>query len=68
MTTRTYYMPRNRISVHLLGYMVSKIGCSIGNIGVNKASNTLKVSITCNDKDVQKVEHILTRYNMLGDD
>ena len=30
MTTRTYYLPRNRISIMVLNKIVSKIGCSIG--------------------------------------
>ena len=67
MTTRTYYMPRNRISVHLMNYMVARIGCSIGDIKVLKDTNMFRVPITCNDKDVSKVEKILYRYDMLGE-
>ena len=65
MTTRTYYMPRNRISVHLINYMVARVGCSIGDIKVLKDTNVFRVPITCNDKDIDKIEHILTRYGMM---
>lgn len=67
MTTRTYYLPRNRISMHLVNYMISKVGCSIGDIKVNKDTNTIRVPITCNDKDVKKIENILAKYGMIGE-
>lgn len=67
MTTRTYYFPCNRISIHLVNYMVSKIGCSIGDIKVNKTSDTIRVPVTCNDADVQKIERILLRYGLIED-
>ena len=67
MTTRTYYMPKSRISMHLINYMVSKVGCSIGKLEVNKSTNTIRVPVTCNDADVKKIERILTRYDMIGD-
>lgn len=67
MTTRTYYLPRNRISMHLVNYMISKVGCSIGDIKVNTTANTIRVPITCNDKDVKKIENILAKYGMIGE-
>ena len=66
MTTRTYYMPKSRISMHLINYMVSKVGCSIGKLEVNKSTDTIRVPVTCNDADVKKIERILTRYDMIG--
>ena len=60
-------MPKNRISMHLINYMVSHIGCSIGKLEVNKVTDTIRVPVTCNDADVQKIERILTRYDMIGD-
>ncbi len=65
MTTRTYYMPKNRISIHLINYMISHIGCSIGKLEVNKTTDTIKVPVTCNEKDVGRIERILVRYDML---
>ena len=65
VTTRTYYMPRNRISTHIINYMVSKVGCSIGDIKVNKVADTIRVPITCNDIDVPKVERILSTYGFM---
>ncbi len=63
MTTRTYYLPKNRIALHIVNNIVAKVGCSIGDIRVIK--DTLKVSITCNQQDVQKVEKILWLWNMI---
>ena len=65
MTTRTYYLPKNRISVHVINYIVSKIGCSIGELKVNQSTNTIRVPITCNDTDVAKIERILKRYGLM---
>lgn len=67
MTTRTYYMPKNRISLHLINYMVAHVGCSIGKLEVNKLTDTIRVPVTCNEKDVAKIERILVRYDMLED-
>ncbi len=65
MTTRTYYLPKNRIAMHLINYMVSRVGCSIGKLEVNKTTDTIRVPVTCNEKDVSKIERILIRYDML---
>lgn len=65
MTTRTYYLPKNRISMHLINYMVSHVGCSIGELKINQKADTIRVPVTCNDADVHKIERILKRYDML---
>ena len=65
MTTRTYYMPKNRISLHLINYMVAHVGCSIGDLKVNKSSDTIRVPVTCNERDVQRIEKILVKYDMM---
>lgn len=65
MITRTYYLPKNRISLHVLNYMVERVGCSIGDIKAMKSADMLKVPITCNDNDIQKIERILMRYDMM---
>lgn len=67
MTTRTYYMPRNRISLYIISNIIDKIGCSIGDIKVQQISNTIRVPITCNDNDIPRVEKILKRYDILGE-
>lgn len=67
MTTRTYYLPKNRVAVHVINYLISKVGCSIGDLKVNQAADVIRVPITCNDVDVNKIEIILKRYGMLGD-
>ena len=65
MTTRTYYMPRNRIALHLINYIIANIGCSVGELKLNIKSNTIRVPITCNDNDIPKIERMLKRYDML---
>lgn len=65
MTTRTYYLPRNRVSLHIVNYIVSKVGCSIGELRVSPVTDTIKFPVTCNDKDVPKIEKILKNYNMM---
>ena len=67
MTTRTYYMPKNRIALHVINYMVSRVGCSIGELKVNRQADTIRVPVTCNDEDVAKIERILKTYDMLGE-
>ena len=67
LTSRIYYMPKNRISLHLINYMIARIGCSIGELKINQATDTIRVPITCNERDISKVEQILIRYNMLGE-
>ena len=68
MTTRTYYLPLNRISLSIINFVVSRVGCSIGDIRVNKAADTMQVPITCNDSDVKKIENMLLRYGMIEED
>ena len=65
MTTRTYYLPKNRIAVHLINYMIERVGCSIGELKVNQKADTIRVPVTCNDSDVKKIESILMRYGMM---
>ena len=65
MTTRTYYLPKNRVSVHVINYIVSKVGCSIGELKVNQKADTIRVPVTCNDTDVTKIERILKRYGLM---
>ena len=65
MTTRTYYLPKNRIAIHIINYIISKVSCSIGELKVNQATNTIRVPVTCNDADVAKIELILKRYGMM---
>ena len=65
MTTRTYYLPKNHFSVYVLNKIVDKIGCSFGDIKVMQYG-TIRVPITCNERDVSKVENILKTFDMLA--
>lgn len=66
MTTRTYYMPRNRISTYVINMIVDKVGCSIGDIKVSRKLDCIRVPITCAERDISKIEKILQNYDMLG--
>ncbi len=66
MTTRTYYLPKNRISIMIVNKIVEKVGCSIGDIKVSKY-DFLRVPLTCNDADIKKIERILDKYGMIGE-
>ena len=63
METRTYYFPCNQIGRHVLNYLISRIGCSVGQI--RKVSDTLAVPITMPKRDVLKVERILQIYDLM---
>lgn len=65
MTTRTYYLPKNRIAIHVVNHIVSRVGCSVGELKVCQKADTIRVPITCNDADVIKIEHILKRYGLM---
>ena len=67
MTTRTYYLPKNRIAIHVINHIVSRISCSVGELRVNQKTDTIRVPITCNDADVKKIERILERYGKIGE-
>ena len=66
MTTRVYYVPRNQVGRYIMNVIVEKVGCSVGNFKLNRQSDTIRFCVTCNDKDVSKVEHILARYDLLS--
>ena len=65
MTTRTYYLPKNRIAVNIINRIVAKVGCSIGELKINRQADTIRVPVTCNDVDVAKIECILKRYGLM---
>lgn len=65
MTTRTYYLPKNRIAVSIINRIVAKVGCSIGELKINRQADTIRVPVTCNDVDVAKIECILKRYGLM---
>lgn len=65
MTTRTYYLPKNRMAIHVINRIISKVSCSIGELKICQRAGTIRVPITCNDADISKVEHILKQYGMM---
>lgn len=67
MTTRIYYLPRNRFSIMVVNKIIDKVGCSIGDIKVSQKMDCIKVPITCNNKDIARIEKVLYRYGMIGE-
>lgn len=65
MITRTYYLPKSRIAIHVINHIVSKVSCSIGELKICQRADTIRVPITCNDTDISKIEHILKQYGMM---
>lgn len=67
MTTRTYYVPRNQIGRYVMNTVVERVGCSVEDFKPNIASDVIRFTITCRDKDIPVVERILKVYNILGE-
>jgi len=67
IATRNYFVPRNNIGRYVMNTIVDKVSCSVGDFKVNRASNTIRFTVTCNVKDFAQVEKILQRYDMLGE-
>ena len=65
--TRNYYIPRNCIGRHVMNVIVDRIPCSIGDFKLNRESNTIKFTVTCELENFPKVERILKRYDMIGE-
>lgn len=64
MVSRTYYLPRNQLARYLLNRIFVKYECSYGDI--RPVAGTLRVPITCKEKDVKYIEAILRNYGMIG--
>ena len=65
MTTRQYYIPRNAFGRNIMNLIIQKVECSVGDFKRNSESDTIRFSITCNNKDILKVEKILKRYDLM---
>lgn len=65
MITRTYYLPKSPFSLQLANQIARKVGCSIGDIV--PVANAIRIPFTCNDKDIKRIESILTTYGMIGE-
>lgn len=63
METRTYYFPANQIGRYILNYLLTRVGCSVGN--VRKVADSLAVVITTPKREVTKVERILQMYDLM---
>jgi hypothetical protein len=45
--------------------IVERVGCSVGDFKLNKETNTIKFTVTCELGDFPKIEKILKRYGMM---
>ena len=66
IATRNYFVPRNNIGRYVMNTIVDKVGCSVGDFKINRATDTIRFTVTCNIKDFPQIEKILRRYDMLG--
>lgn len=67
ISTRSYYIPCNTVGRHVMNTIVDHVSCSVGDFKVNRATNTVRFTVTCNVNDFARVEKILRRYDMLGE-
>lgn len=67
VATRNYYIPRNCVGRHVMNAIVEKIPCSVGDFKINRETNTIKFTVTCELGDIPKIEKILKRYDMIGE-
>ena len=65
ITTRNYYIPKNMIGRHVMNTIVDRIECSIGNFKINRNTDAIRFTVTCNLKDIPYIEKILRRYDMM---
>ena len=63
METRTYYFPANQIGRYILNYLLTRVGCSVGD--VRKVAGNLAVVITTPKREIIKVERILQMYDLM---
>ena len=67
IATRNYYVSRNCIGRQVMNTIVDKVPCSVSNFKINREADTIRFTITCELKDIPKVEKILKRYDMIGE-
>ena len=65
MKTRIYYVPRNQIGRMVMCTIVDRVGCSVGDFKINRNSDTIRFTVTCNEKDFPTIERILRLYDMI---
>lgn len=63
METRTYYFPENRIGHYIVGYIIARVGCSIGNI--RRVADHTAISIITTKHNFTKIERILQMYDLM---
>ena len=63
--TRNYYIPKNAIGRHVMNVIVDRVPCSVGDFRVNRATDTVRFTVTCSTQYIKTIEKILRRYDML---
>lgn len=63
--TRNYYVPRNNVGRHIINRIVENVPCSIDGVTPKRAADTFCVTLSCNAKDISKIENILKSFGVL---
>lgn len=63
MVTRTVYVPANYLGRHVLGYIWQRVPCSMGEI--TRMNDILRTSITLPEREVNKLERILQKFDLI---
>lgn len=63
MVSRTVYVPANHFGRDVLEYIWENVSCSMGDI--QKVDNVLRVTITMPEREVDKVAHILQKFDLM---
>ena len=63
MVTRTIYVPANHLGRDVLARIWQHVGCSIGDI--RRVENVFRVSVTMPEREVDMVEKILKKFDLL---
>lgn len=63
MTTRTIYVPANAFGREVLNLIWERVSCSMGEI--RKLDNVLRTPITLPEREVEKLEKILLKFDLM---
>lgn len=63
MVTRTIYVPANAFGREVLSMIWERVGCSMGEI--RKLDNVLRVPVTLPQREVEKLEKILLKFDLM---
>lgn len=65
MTTRIYFIPHNQIGRQIMNTIITKFECSVGDLKLNRQTDTIRFPITCESQYIPRIEALLRRYDMM---